>query len=254
MASVVTYTIDSNVAYDVYVPENVSSDTPILVYSCSVGSIYDKLSNGILNSGVNAIVIVPKPKYWLPYKDYSEVVSTMVNQVREDYSIQPAGYIANGFSQQAYTAIKTKVYDLQENPDCGRQLILLNDGVPLRENEDHSISEMLSKSDIEVLEQNNAFIVDYCQSNKWQNVGQLLLNSSLDILFISNENLPYSGFWANHDYIYYNSYDSGLYADVLSFVYDGGDLPEDGYTYRLYNHETKQLEEYTASEIKENYI
>lgn len=249
MEKIVTYKLNDNVYYDVILPSVVNSDTPVLVYACTIDALYDKLANSIANSGINAVVVIPKPKYWVPYDEYSKNFASMVDNVKSMYSIKNSGYISNGFSQQAYTAIKTKVNYLQSNPTAERQLILLNDGVPLS-SKDGNISELLSDDDIKVLEQNRSFIVDYCQMDKWQNVGNKILNSNLDILFISDEKLPGNDFWSNHSYVYYNSYESGLYTKVLDFVYGNGDLPASGFVYRLYNHETGRLEEYTASELK----
>lgn len=252
MGRIVTNKLNDNVEYDVILPVHMNDNTQVILYSCTIDALYDKLVDSIANSGINAVVVIPKPKYWLPYDQYSEVTTNMINAVKSTYSIEKSDYISNGFSQQAYTAMKTKINYLQNNPNSGRQLILLNDGVPLTQDKNNgNIYDMLTDSDIKVLEENNSFIVDYCQENKWMNLGNRILNSNLDILFISDKKLPSTNFWTNHSYVYYNSYSSELYNKVLDFVYGDGDLPEEGFTYRLYNHQTRSLEEYSAREIKE---
>lgn len=253
---VTTYTLDNGVKYDAYVPSNVNSDTHIIVYSTPFDdSAYTALSKGIINSKLDAIVIVPRIVWQAP-DIYKTNVFNMVNTMKSKYNITTDGYIGNGFSQQAFQAVRTMAYHIQENPNTSRQIILLNDGIPRSDN-NGTTTELLNNNDIEMLQKNNTLIIDYCQKDYnglqvWKNLGTMLLNNSnLDVLYISDSELPYNEFWANHNYIYSNSYASGIYSQVLDFVYNGKSLPSTGYIYRLYNHETNTVEEYSASEIEE---
>ena len=242
-----------SVEYDTFIPAGVNPNSKVIIYSADLDS-YSTLKQSILNSNLDSIVVYYKLN-WIGPDSYKRLATEIMSDLKQEYNLSSNYYIADGFSQKAHTAIKGMVDYLSANPTEERQLILLNDGYPLNDSAD-----LLTNADISVLEQNDTFIVDYCQkdyinnkgysSQYWKSLGTKLLNANLDILFVSPEALPSNEFWTNHAYIYSNPYDNGFYDKLLAFIYDGADLPESGYIYRIYDHTTGIISEYSAYEVK----
>ena len=234
--------------YDVIVPENVTNDTKIIVYSTSTDDTwngYSNLKNEILNNNIDAIMVIPT-NGWLSSDDYSNGVINAVNKVKNNYGIKYDGYIGSGFSNPSINAVKAFTKYIDDNPNCDRQVLFLNDAVPQTAVKDasgnyHWYDTAITDAEIATLEKNGTFIVDYCRPGTFGNVGDRLLNSNVDILFVCDDNLP-SGNWnTQHSYINNKAYGrNGLYSHVIDFIYEDGQLPK-GYSYYVYDHETKKI-------------
>lgn len=252
------YTLENGQTFTAYIPENVSSNTPVFYYSYVVGSDYetDKLWRGMEEDmaryNPNAIIIIPHDKQLViggenvaTHKYQTNAVNAF-NMVKEDLNLETNQFINGGFSAGFGYGTRTLAHYLQENPDAERQVLFAVDGVI-------NPTANLQNSELQALKDNNTIIISFTQQKNHNYQANLFKSTGLPILYVVDnsipENTPDSQYWRIHDQVATDFYDKGLCGSLIDFALGKSniELPE-GYSLRYYDPETEKIREITSEE------
>lgn len=243
--------LENGKKYEVYVPENVNEDTPILVYTLgaalpdsSKNQEWQDIQQALIDNNSDVIVIFPNHQsdcndyFWT----YPQVANEMVDAVKETYGTNTTNIMNAGWSSASSYAVRATIHHIENNPDIERQTIFLHDGFIYGNN-------LLSKDEIKILEQNDTIIVSYAQEHNWHQISMDLVNSDLDILYITDDPPKTLGYWGYHSEITTGFFKNNMFDILVDCIYGGKPMSGEGYKFQVYNKETKKLEVINVEDI-----
>ena len=242
--------------YNIYVPENVNEDTPVVFYAFNTA--FDKQTDtkeALMAQNDGAIVIVPmntgvRVGGETSGHEYQTEAIDVFNFLKEEYDLNTTQFNQAGYSAGFGCSVRTLADYIKENPDAGRQVLISVDGC----RSDNGFT--LYNSELDVLEENDTIIISYSQKHRHTMPGgemNFLKKPSVPILYVIDPELPEDtkSTWRHwHDVIPENFITKDLYNDLMNFALGNGELPE-GYIYRVYNPETGLIEDIAREDVAE---
>lgn len=231
-----------NVGYSIYVPPNVTSDTPIFTYTYGGGrkddwySAYHTHGNygiydALIANGSDSIVIMPNMDWG---DNWGENTMGIINSVREQYGITNLNVSGSGFSKGGFGGFDIVAENIRQNPDIDPQVVFFVD--------DYSSTYYMARNKLnngkaELFAQNNTVFFAYDPYWKSPDNYKTYIDAGINIVRVEPKDFE-------HIQINANFFKNGIY-DYMA----GGSLPADGYVYKVYNKETGLWEEIEYSKI-----
>ena len=223
--------------YNIFVPDNVSEDTPVLFYAFNHG-FTEKMKDDIIKQNGDVIVIVPEntPVHVggeTANHEYQSEAIEVFNLIKEKYNLETTQFAQAGYSASYGCSIRTSADYIKSNPNAERQILISVDGCE----SDNGFP--IYKSDYEAISQNNPIIISYAQKYR-QGHEIRFTGGKTPILFVLDPDIPEnsSSNWGRYHNIIPNNFTSrGLYNDLMNFAIGKGELPK-GYKYQVYDPST----------------
>lgn len=240
--SITYHNYKGNVGYALYVPENVTADTPIFTYTYGSGRTDDWYSryhvNGnygvydaLIENGSDSIIVMPTMDWG---DNWGENTIGIINSVREEYGITNLNVSGSGFSMGGFGGFDIVAENIRQNPDLDPQVVFFID--------DYSSTYYMAKHKLgngraELFAENNTIFFAYDPYWKGTDKYQTYIDAGLNIIRVEPKNF-------GHIEINANFFKNGIY-DYMA----GESLPAEGYTYKIYNKETGNWDEIEYSKI-----
>ena len=116
----ITVTKENGIKYKVYVPENVTADTPIVTYAYGTGD--PGIEKCILENGSDSVFIMTIVDW---KADLGTITMNIVNEVKQEYGITSTTVTPSGFSLGGFAGYNTAAEYIRQNPDCEPQTVFL---------------------------------------------------------------------------------------------------------------------------------
>lgn len=238
----ISYGSYGGVSYSIYVPANVNANTPIFTYTYGGGGKADWWSSyhsngnygpfdGLIANGGDSIVIMPNMAW---DADWGNNTMGIINSVREEYGITNLNVSGSGFSKGGFGGFDIVAANIKQNKNLDPQVVFFIDDYSSTY---YSASAKMTEENIKAFTENNT--VFFCYDPPWKSTDnyQAYIDAGINIVRVEPK---------YYDHIDINSYffKNGIY-DYMA----GGCLPEEGYTYKVYNSETGQWEVIEYEEI-----
>lgn len=216
---------EGNVGYSIYVPENVTADTPIFTYTYGGGGKADWYSgyhsNGnygpfdaLLEYGGDSIVIMPA----MPWDaDWGGNTNDIIEKVREEYGITNLSVSGGGFSKGGFGGFDVVVENIRRNPDIEPQVVFFIDDYSQKTY--YCSNRLLTDEMKGLLQENETILFTFDPVWKSTDKYQPYIDAGLNVIRVEPK---------NYDHIAINSnfFKNGIY-DYMA----GGELPVEGYKY-----------------------
>lgn len=240
--SITYHNYKNNVGYALYIPKNVTADTPIFTYTYGSGrtdnwysryhpngnyGVYDAL----LENGSNSIIIMPTMDWG---DNWGENTIGIINSVREQYGITNLNVSGSGFSKGGFGGFDIVAENIRQNPGLDPQVVFFIDDYSSTY---YMANHKLSNGNAELFAKNNTIFFAYDPHWKGTDKYQAYIDAGINIVRVEPENF-------DHSAINSNFFKNGIY-DYMA----GESLPKDGYIYKVYNKETGNWEEIEYSKV-----
>lgn len=240
--SITYHNYKGNVSYSIYVPANVSADTPIFTYTYGSGrtddwwSRYHSAGNygiydALIANGSDSIVIMPTMDWGA---DWGKNTMEIINSVRAEYGITNLNVSGSGFSKGGFGGFDIVAENIRQNPDLDPQVVFFVD--------DYSSTYYMARNKLgngkaELFAENNTVFFAYDPYWKGTDKYQAYIDAGINVIRVEP---------ANYDHVQINAnfFKNGIY-DYMA----GEQLPADGYVYKVYNKNTGSWEEIEYSQI-----
>ncbi len=252
------YTLENGLKVNAYIPQNVTSETPVFYYSYVVGNNYqdDKLwhsfEENMAKYDADAIIVIPQDRKLVIGGEnvsthiYQNNAVNAYNLIKEDYNLTNNQLINGGFSAGFGYGTRTLAHYLEETPVTDRQVLIAVDGVI-------NPTANLESSELQTLKDNNTMIISYSQQRHFQNQAKLLKESNLPIIYVVDESIPAEVsddvYWGYHDQVAKDFFEKGVYKSIIDFSQGKGDinLPS-GFSLKYYDPTTGEIKTITKEE------
>ena len=238
----ITYHYEKNVGYSIYVPENVTKDTPIFTYTYGGGRVADwgrmyscdgdyGIYDGLIANGSNSIVIMPDMGW---SNNLGEITMDIINSVREEYGITNMNVFGSGYSKGGFGGFDVVAENIRQNPNLDPQVVFFID--------DYSSTYYMAENKLgngkaELFAQNNTVFFTYDPPWKSPDKYKAYIDAGINIVRVEPKNFE-------HVQINADFFRNGIY-DYMT----GKSLPKDGYVYKIYNKESGNWEEIEYNKI-----
>ena len=165
MASVKNYNSNGMWA-NVYVPDNVNSNTDVFVFVHGGGTGAEDRNNdwnSVINYQINqngndSIIVMPTmgERY---DKNWASNTMDIVENIQNDYGLQNSDVTSCGFSNGGWGATRTTIENIQRNPDLEPQVLFLLDDYGI--NTQNPSLNMLGNGGQEAFVQNDTVVFSY---------------------------------------------------------------------------------------------
>ena len=220
----ITVTKENGIKYKVYVPENVTADTPIVTYAYGTGD--PGIEKCILENGSDSVFIMTIVDW---KADLGTITMNIVNEVKQEYGITSTTVTPSGFSLGGFAGYNTAAENIRQNPDCEPQTVFLIDtyGTIF-----YNPSLYLNDTDtINLFKENQTIFFALDHTQKTTDINTLYAEAGLNIIQVKC-------IGQGHGDINASFFNEGMYDYMAGHV-----LPKDGYIYSIYNKETGKWEE-----------
>ena len=220
----ITVTKENGIKYKVYVPENVTADTPIVTYAYGTGD--PGIEKCILENGSDSVFIMTIVDW---KADLGTITMNIVNEVKQEYGITSTTVTPSGFSLGGFAGYNTAAENIRQNPDCEPQTVFLIDtyGTIF-----YNPSLYLNDTDtINLFKENQTIFFALDHTQKTTDINTLYAEAGLNIIQVKC-------IGQGHGDINASFFNEGMYDYMAGHV-----LPKDGYIYSVYNKETGKWEE-----------
>ena len=220
----ITVTKENGIKYKVYVPENVTADTPIVTYAYGTGD--PGIEKCILENGSDSVFIMTIVDW---KADLGTITMNIVNEVKQEYGITSTTVTPSGFSLGGFAGYNTAAENIRQNPDCEPQTVFLIDtyGTIF-----YNPSLYLNDTDtINLFKENQTIFFALDHTQKTTDINTLYAEAGLNIIQVKC-------IGQGHGDINAGFFNEGMYDYMAGHV-----LPKDGYIYSIYNKETGKWEE-----------
>lgn len=231
----ITYQNYNGVMYSIYVPSNVSSDTPIFTYTYGGGRTEDWWSNkhsngnygpfdGLIANGGDSIVIMPSMDWGA---DWGKNTMGIINSVREEYGITNLNVSGSGFSKGGFGGFDIVAENIKQNKNLDPQIVFFIDDYSSTY---YMANHKMTAENIKAFTENNT--VFFCYDPPWKSTDnyQAYIDAGINIVRVEPKNFDHIAINAN------------FFRDQIYDYMAGGALPAEGYTYKFYNRDTGQWE------------
>lgn len=247
--NITKYNFGTENTHWVYIPENVNKDTEIIYIafndkrSKNYNNKWQAMEEGIHNYGTDKIIVYPENPDLNPgSSNYQTEANKVFHAIKEDYNLETNQFINAGHSAGAGWSIKNLTVLLRENPNIERQTLFLVDS---------QLDKKFTDEEMELIKENNTMVISYCQPYRRNHeIQKLAARTGLPILFVEDPDIPetsYNNWQYYHNVVVENFFKKGLFNSLTDFSKGKGELPE-GFTYKIYNPKTKQIEDINPTE------
>ena len=220
----ITRTKSNGIKYKMYVPENVTADTPIFTYA--LGSGDPGIEKCVLEQGSDSIFIVTVVDY---NREIEKVTMNIVDEVKQEFGVTSTIVTPSGFSLGGPVGYKTAAENIRRNPGCEPQTVFLVDAYGT-----YFYNPKLHLNDQETLnlfKENNTVFFALDHPLKTTDINTQYAQAGLNIIQVKC-------IGQGHGDINASFFNEKMY-DYMA----GEALPKDGYVYSMYNSETGEWEE-----------
>lgn len=238
----ISYESYNGITYSIYVPADVNADTPIFTYTYGGGRTADWWSSnhengnygpydGLIANGGDSIVIMPSMDWGA---DWGNNTMQIINAVREEYGITNLNVSGSGFSKGGFGGFDIVAANIKQNENLDPQIVFFIDDYSSTY---YSASAKMTDENLQAFTENNTIF--FCYDPPWKSTDnyQAYLDAGINIVRVEPTNY-------DHIAINANFFRDGIY-DYMA----GDSLPEEGYTYKIYNRETGEWEVIDYNEI-----
>lgn len=220
----VTRAESNGIKYKLYVPENVSEDTPVFVYAYGSGD--PNMEKCVAELGSDSIVIGTIINYG---PNFGNTTMRIVNEVKQEFGVTSTVVSPSCFSLGGPVGFQVTAENIRQNPDCEPQTVFLADAYGT-----YFYNPKLHLNDTETMDlfrENNTIFFAFDHEQKKTNVNTLYAEAGLNVVMIKCVG-------QGHGEINSSIFSNGLYNYRVEEK-----LPKDGYIYSIYNKETGLWEE-----------
>lgn len=226
----VTRTKENGVKYKLYVPKNVNADTPIFTYAYGSGD--PNMEKCVSELGSDSIIIATIVDY---DADLGSITMDIVNDVKQEYGVTSTIVSPSGFSLGGPAGLEVAAQNIRQNPDCEPQTVFLIDAYGTFF---YNPSLHLNDTDtMNLFKENKTVFFAFDLDQKTSDINKLYAEAGLNVIMVKCNG-------QSHGEINSSFFSNGIY-DYMA----GGTLPEEGYTYQVYNKETGQWEDINYEDI-----
>lgn len=241
--SITYHNYNGGVGYALYVPKNVTADTPIFTYTYGGGKKNDWYSgyhvNGhygiydaLIENGSDSIVVMPAMSW---DADWGANTIGIINSVRQEYGITNLNVSGSGFSMGGFGGFEAVAENIRQNPDIDPQVVFFVDDYS---DTYYQVKKVLAENGrAELFAQNNTIFFAFDPHWKSPDNYQPYIDAGINIVRVEPQNF-------DHIAINANFFKNGIH-DYMN----GASLPQEGYTYKVYNKETNNWEEIEYNQI-----
>ncbi len=229
----------NGIRYALYVPENVTEDTPIFTYAHGSGGTVDwtRATNVLNEKGANSIIVMPTMAW---EADWGTNTIQIVNHLQEQYGLTNNNVSSSGFSMGGSAGYSTVAENLKQNSDLEPQIVYYIDDYSNKTYYNYKTA-LADTETIDLFKENNTIFFILEPTSKNCAATNAYGESELNVIRVICHN-------QNHVGVNNSFFNNAIY-DYMA----GGTLPEEGYTYQVYNQETGKWEniDYAAIATKE---
>ena len=236
------YSYKNGVSYSVYIPPNVTSNTQIFTYTYGSGGPIDWWSgyhggnfygvyDALIENGSDSIVVMPSMGW---SADWGANTMEIINSIRSDYGISNMNVSGSGFSAGGFAGFDIVMKNIKQNPEIDPQVVFFID--------DYSTTYCapkykLTEENRALLAKNNTVFLVFAPKWRAEAGYQDYVEAGVNVVLAEPDD-------CGHVAINGNFFKSGAFNYA-----DGGSLPTEGYTYKVFNKDTGCWEVIDSSKI-----